>query len=38
VIIFNTLIGFFQELSSRSRLEALMAQAAPEAEVIRKSD
>ncbi|MDW7755086.1 MAG: HAD-IC family P-type ATPase, partial [Brevefilum sp.] len=37
VIIFNTLIGFFQESQAEAALEALMAQAAPEAEVIRKS-
>ena len=37
VIIFNTLIGFFQEFRAEAALEALMAQAAPEAEVIRKS-
>ena len=38
VIIINTLIGFFQEFRAEESLEALMAQAAPEAEVIRKPE
>ena len=38
VIIINTLIGFFQEYRAEESLEALMAQAAPEAEVIRKPE
>lgn len=35
VIVFNTLIGFFQESRAEEALEALMSRAAPEAEVIR---
>jgi len=38
VIIVNTLIGFFQEFQAEEAIEALMARAAPEAEVIRKSE
>lgn len=38
VILFNTLIGFFQEYQAEEALEALMARAAPEAEVIRKPE
>jgi len=38
VIVLNTLIGFFQEFRAEEALEALMAQAAPEAEVIRKPE
>lgn len=37
VIIVNTLIGFFQEYQAEEAIEALMARAAPEAEVVRKS-
>jgi len=37
VIIVNTLIGFFQEYQAEKAIEALMARAAPEAEVVRKS-
>jgi P-type Ca2+ transporter type 2C len=36
VIIVNTLIGFFQEYQAEEALEALMSQAAPEADVVRK--
>ena len=35
VIIVNSLIGFFQEYRAEEALESLMAQAAPEAEVVR---
>ena len=38
VIILNTMIGFFQEYQAEEALEALMATAAPEAEVIRKPE
>lgn len=38
VILVNTLIGFFQEYQAEEALEALMARAAPEAEVIRKPE
>ena len=37
VILVNTLIGFFQEYQAEEAIEALMARAAPEAEVVRKS-
>ena len=36
VIIVNSLIGFFQEYRAEEALEALMSQAAPEAEVVRQ--
>jgi len=36
VIIVNTLIGFFQEYRAEEALEALMSQAAPEADVVRQ--
>ncbi len=35
VIVVNSLIGFFQEYRAETALEALKAQAAPEAEVVR---
>jgi hypothetical protein len=35
VIVVNSLIGFFQEYRAEAALEALKAQAAPEAEVVR---
>lgn len=35
VIIVNSLIGFFQEYQAEAALEALKAQSAPEAEVVR---
>ena len=38
VIILNTIIGFVQEYQAESALEALMAQAAPEAQVVRKPE
>jgi P-type Ca2+ transporter type 2C len=38
VIVVNTLIGFFQEFQAEAALEALMSQAAPEADVVRKRD
>jgi P-type Ca2+ transporter type 2C len=37
VIVVNTLIGFFQEYQAEKALDALMSQAAPEADVVRKS-
>ena len=37
VILVNSLIGFFQEYRAEEALESLKAQAAPEAEVIRKT-
>jgi P-type Ca2+ transporter type 2C len=36
VIVVNTLIGFFQEYQAEEALEALMSQAAPEADVSRR--
>jgi Ca2+-transporting ATPase len=36
VIVFNSLIGFFQEYRAEAALESLKAQAAPEAEVVRQ--
>ena len=38
VIVVNTLIGFFQEYQAEEALEALMSQAAPEADVTRRVD
>lgn len=38
VILLNTLIGFFQEYQAEQALEALMARAAPKAEVVRKPE
>ncbi len=38
VILVNTLIGFFQEYRAEEALEALMSQAAPEADVVRRMD
>lgn len=37
VIVFNSLIGFFQEYRAEEALESLKSQAALEAEVVRKS-
>ncbi len=37
VIVVNTLIGFFQEYRAEAALEALMSQAAPEADVVRRA-
>lgn len=37
VIVVNTLIGFFQEFQAEEALDALMSQAAPEADVVRKA-
>ena len=38
VILLNTMIGFFQEFRAEQALEALMARAAPKAEVVRKPE
>ena len=38
VIVVNTLIGFFQEYRAEEALGALMSQAAPEADVVRRVD
>ena len=37
VIVFNTLIGFFQEFQAEEALEKLLSQAAPEADVVRRA-
>ena len=38
IILVNSLIGFFQEYRAEEALEALMARAAPQAEVVRKPE